>query len=54
MPRRHARHEECNEIKFHIFYISVKGTLQVSYWLETLITLAQRKDPIMPGERDVG
>jgi hypothetical protein len=54
MPQRHARHEECTEIKFHIFYISVTGTLQVSYWLEALITFALRKDPIMPGEIYVG
>ena len=29
MPRRHARHEECIEMKFHIFCISVTGTLRV-------------------------
>jgi len=54
MPRRHARHEECIKIKFHIFYISVTGTLQVSYWLEALITFTLMKDTIMPGETDVG
>jgi len=29
MPRRHARHEECMETKFHILYISVTGTPQL-------------------------
>jgi len=33
---------------------NASGTLQLSYWLEAPITLALRKDPIMPGETDVG
>ena len=54
MPQRHARHAEGIEIKFHIHYISVTGTLQVCYWLKDLITFPMWEVPIIPGETDVG